>query len=133
MGNVLVGPEVIDAMSETFTSCANLPLAERLLSALEAGRDAGGQQAPEGRRYDERSALLRIIGAGPGYREVSAIDLRVDMATDAVSRLRDTLTTYRPVVERRLARAKDPAADLPTSVWEANYMVDNPPPPALKT
>ena len=131
MGNVLVGQSVVDAMAEAFITTEGA-LADRLLQALEAGRDAGGQQGPNDRRYDERSALLRVIGAGQGYREVPAIDLRLDMQTDAVSELRRMYETYRPVVVRRLARAQDPAGDLPTSQWEAQNMLDNPPPPPFK-
>ncbi|MEM7254362.1 MAG: DUF1028 domain-containing protein, partial [Pseudomonadota bacterium] len=138
MGNVLVGEGVVEAMAASFADTTpGEPLADRLLSALEAGRDAGGQAAPDNGRYDERSALLRIIGAGEGYEgagyeNVPAIDLRIDMASNAVTELRRVYTIYTPVVARRLARAKDPAADLPTSVWEATHLTENPPPPALK-
>ncbi|MFY0611749.1 MAG: DUF1028 domain-containing protein [Hyphomicrobiaceae bacterium] len=132
MGNVLAGPEVVDAMAEAFRGSSDLPLAERLLSAIEAGRDAGGQQAPDDERYDERSALLRIIGDGPERREQTALDLRIDMTSDAVSEMRRMYEIYKPVIARRSLRARNPGEDMPTSHWEAANMVDNPPPPALK-
>ena len=132
MGNVLVGPRVVDDMASAFMDSAGMPLAERLLRAIEAGRDAGGQQAPDNCRYDERSALLKVIGDGAGRQEVTAVDLRVDMQSDAVSTLRSMYTVYKPVIKRRSERATDPGADLPTSVWEAENMTENPPPPALK-
>jgi len=54
------------------------------------------------------------------------------MASDAVTRMRATYEIYRPVMRRRAERARNPAADPPTSVWEAEHMRDNPPPPALR-
>lgn len=132
MGNVLVGERVVRAMSSVFQARAGEPLAERLLCAVEAGRAEGGQQAPSASQYDERSALLKIMGAGVDMEMVPALDLRVDMQSDAVSALRRMYEIYRPVVARRAQRAADPASDMPTSEWEAIHMVDNPPPPALR-
>ena len=132
MGNVLVGPQVVTAMADAFCHQPDAPLADRLLSAIEAGRDAGGQQAPNDERYDERSALLRIIGDGPERREQTALDLRIDMTRDAVSEMRRFYEIYRPVVARRSLRARNPGDDKPTSIWEAENMMHNPPPPALK-
>ena len=50
-GNLLVGPEVVDAVAEDFerTRGGGLSLADRLISALEAGQAAGGD-ARRGRR-----------------------------------------------------------------------------------
>lgn len=133
MGNVLVSEKVVQAMAETFeTGRGTLPLAERLLRAIEAGRDAGGQLAPENQHYDERSALLRIIGDGPERRDMTVLDLRVDMASQAVHELRRMYEIYKPVVKRRSLRASDPGQDLPTAVWEAEHLRDNPPPPAIR-
>ena len=132
MGNVLVGPEVVDAMAEAFRKKPDASLAERLLSAIEAGRDAGGQQAPDDARYDERSALLRVIGDGPERREQTALDLRIDMTSDAVGEMRRMYEIYKPVIARRSLRARNPGDDMPTSHWEAANMTANPPPPALK-
>ena len=81
---------------------------------------------------DERSALLKVMGAGPAQRAVPALDLRVDMESDAVTRLRQMYEIYRPVVRRRAERADNPASDLPTSQWEAQNMAANPPPPAIR-
>lgn len=132
MGNVLVGSQVVEALAEAFAAEPDQPLADRLLSAIEAGRDAGGQQAPENRRYNERSALLRVHGDGPDRREAVAMDLRVDMTVDAVDELRRMYEIYRPVVKRRSERARNPADDLPTAEWEQLNMTDKPPPPALR-
>lgn len=131
MGNVLAGEAVVDAMADTFEVSSDYPLAERLLRGIEAGRDAGGQQGPNG-AYDERSALLKVYGAGPKLPHAPALDLRIDMARDAVTEMRKTYEIYKPVVKRRAERASNPANDPPTSVWEAEHMCENPPPPALR-
>ena len=43
LGNVLPGVQTLDAMRGRFTATGGQPFEERLLQALEAGRDAGGQ------------------------------------------------------------------------------------------
>ncbi|HVU86248.1 MAG TPA: DUF1028 domain-containing protein [Pirellulales bacterium] len=45
-GNLLVGPQVIDAVAESFegTNGAGMALADRLIAALEAGQRAGGDK-----------------------------------------------------------------------------------------
>ncbi len=132
MGNVLAGPEVVDAMAAAFTEAVAEPLAERMLRALEAGRDAGGQRTADGHFYDERSVLLRVIGDGPERREVTALDLRVDMHPDAVREMRRFYELYKPVIARRSLRANKPGDDPATYLWEAEHMQANPPPPPLR-
>ncbi len=72
-GNLLVGPEVVDALCETFEA-ANGALAERLVKALKAGDAAGGDQ-----RGRQSAALLVVREAG-GYGGFNDryLDLRVD-------------------------------------------------------
>ena len=41
-GNILTGPEVVEATLAAFEASRSLPLADRLLAALEAGGEAGG-------------------------------------------------------------------------------------------
>ncbi|MBN2430656.1 MAG: DUF1028 domain-containing protein [Acidobacteria bacterium] len=45
-GNILVGPEVISAVAEHFewTAGSGMPLAERMIRALEAGQESGGDK-----------------------------------------------------------------------------------------
>ena len=131
MGNVLTSGGVVDAMAQAFADSAGEALAERLLRALEAGRDAGGQQAPGGRHYDERSCLLKVIGNDVG-REVTALDLRLDMTSDAVSEMRRFWEIYKPVVPFRAARAADPASIPSTYEWELQNLAGNPPPSTIK-
>jgi uncharacterized Ntn-hydrolase superfamily protein len=72
-GNILVGPEVIDAMARSFESSKG-PLAERLVSALDAGQQAGGDA--RGRQSAALVVAKPLAGAaGFGDRPV---DLRVD-------------------------------------------------------
>jgi len=72
-GNILTGGEVVDAMATAFEQSKG-PLADRLLAALSAGQDAGGDS--RGRQ----SAALLIVRRGGGYSGLSdrAVDLRVD-------------------------------------------------------
>ncbi|MEM9221891.1 MAG: DUF1028 domain-containing protein [Pseudomonadota bacterium] len=79
-GNMLTGPEVIDAMADAVV--ADGPLEERLMGALEAAQAAGGD------KRGRQSASLAVIGA-EDYRRV---DLRVDEHADPITELRRVLT-----------------------------------------
>lgn len=100
IGNVLVRPEVCDAMVDTFVHTAGEQLAERLMRALEAGRDAGGEQSPA------RSSALMVARDA----EMHLVDLRVDEADDPVAALRALWNRYAPWVEEFRRRALDPDA-----------------------
>lgn len=82
-GNILTGPEVVDAMKAAWESGASLPFAERLLAALTAGDRAGGDS--RGRQ----SAHLFVVREGAGYDggDDIAVDLRVDDHPDPVVEL----------------------------------------------
>ncbi|HEU4812524.1 MAG TPA: DUF1028 domain-containing protein [Nocardioides sp.] len=76
-GNILVGPEVVEAMEVAFVaSDEDAPLARRLLAALTAGDDAGGD------RRGRQSAAILVVRDGAGYGGLDdiAVDLRVDDA-----------------------------------------------------
>jgi uncharacterized Ntn-hydrolase superfamily protein len=92
-GNVLAGPHVIDAMAKAFNESEKEDLDERLLRALEAGRDAGGQAMPDGTPLAERSASVRVVSG----EEVGLVlrDLRVDMHHTAVHELRQVFEIYK--------------------------------------
>ena len=72
-GNILAGPEVVDAMAAAFESTPG-DLASRMVAALAAGQAAGGDA--RGRQ----SAALLVVREGGGYGgyDDRLIDLRVD-------------------------------------------------------
>ena len=73
-GNILVGPETVDALAETFEATAHLPLERRLLECLAAAQAAGGD------RRGQQSASLLVVERNGGYAQLSDLvaDLRVD-------------------------------------------------------
>ena len=88
-GNGLAGPQVVEGIAKGFMSEPDAELEYRLLLAIEGGRDAGGQ-ASNGVPRPERSAWICVIDR----LEQPEIDLRVDLHTRAVDRLRDVFETY---------------------------------------
>lgn len=88
-GNILSGPEVIDALVDTFTN-SDLPFPERLCAALLAADRAGGD------RRGRQSASLTVVGAGKGYGGMDRwIDLRVDDHPDPCLELSRLLEIHR--------------------------------------
>lgn len=76
-GNILVGPEVVDAVAEHFESTAGtgMPLAERMILALEAGQGQGGDK-----RWGRfQSAALRIADPNDPGRGGDHISLAIDV------------------------------------------------------
>jgi uncharacterized Ntn-hydrolase superfamily protein len=74
-GNMLAGPEVIDAMVEAWLAGGvDAPIARRLLAALAAGQEAGGD--PRGKQ----AAALLVVSPGAGYGGLS--DVLVDLRSD---------------------------------------------------
>ena len=90
MGNALAGEHVVRAMAEAFGASPQGDLAERLLRAIEAGREAGGQ----GPHFNERSAALIVHELEP----YALMDLRVDVHVDAVTELRRVYVAYQPYI-----------------------------------
>ncbi len=83
-GNILVGPEVVEAMKQVFEEGdPALPLARRLLAALAAGDAVGGDS--RGRQ----SAALLVVKEGAGYGGFDdvAVDLRIDDHEDPIPEL----------------------------------------------
>jgi uncharacterized Ntn-hydrolase superfamily protein len=67
-GNMLAGPQVIAETSRAYEAGANLPFPRRLIAALKAGEDAGGD------KRGKQSAALLIYST----EDYSDLDLRVD-------------------------------------------------------
>jgi uncharacterized Ntn-hydrolase superfamily protein len=82
-GNMLTSPDVLPAMAEAWAA-ARGDLPGRLLAALTAGQDAGGDL--RGRQ----SAALLVVGGTPATDEDDGVrvDLRVDDSADPVAQLR---------------------------------------------
>ncbi|HEY0773963.1 MAG TPA: DUF1028 domain-containing protein, partial [Nocardioidaceae bacterium] len=83
-GNILAGPEVVEAMKAAWDASTDEPdLARRLLAALEAGDAAGGD------KRGRQSAALLVVrdGAGYGGNDDVAVDLRVDDHADPITEL----------------------------------------------
>jgi len=89
-GNILQGPEVIEALADGFTrTAADFP--GRLLAALLAADRAGGD------RRGRQSAALYVARAGAGYGGFNDVwlDYRVDDHPDPVLRLGELLELHR--------------------------------------
>jgi uncharacterized Ntn-hydrolase superfamily protein len=107
-GNMLASIDILQAISTRFEGTADLDLEERLLLALEAGRDAGGLRGVAG-RLPERSAAVVVFGAQP----YSDWDLRVDMHDDAVTELRRVTEGFKPNAAYYVERARKPQNAIP--------------------
>jgi uncharacterized Ntn-hydrolase superfamily protein len=94
-GNILTGPEVVDAILMTYAN-ADGDFADRLVHALLAGDRAGGDA--RGRQ----SAALLIVRDGAGYGGANDrwLDLRIDDHPDPVPELQRVLGVWRLLYER---------------------------------
>ena len=108
-GNLLANVDVPEAMVQNFGINDKAQLAERLLTALEAGMAAGGEEGPT------HSAALLVADKMP----FSLVDLRVDWDDeDPVQRLRKLWSDYEPQMLDYLNRAINPLAA--PSYWDLN-------------
>ena len=111
-GNMLAGPQVLEATADAFLAHDGLPLAERLLAALAAGEAAGGD------KRGKQAAALRIQG-DEDYLE---LDLRVDDHAEPVAELQRlyevSLQRFQPFVAC-LAGRHDAVGELDRSRIEA--------------
>ena len=89
-GNILTGPEVVDAIARSFESSKG-PLAERLLAALDAGQAAGGDA-----RGMQAGALVvaKPLAGAAGFGD-RVVDLRVDDHRAPLGELRRLLNMLR--------------------------------------
>ncbi|HEX2075361.1 MAG TPA: DUF1028 domain-containing protein [Geodermatophilus sp.] len=94
-GNMLASPEVLPAMAQAFAA-ARGDLPDRLLAALTAGQDAGGDL-----RGRQSAALLVVSGTRPTEDDDGVrMDLRVDDSGDPVAQLRMLRNLQRAYDER---------------------------------
>lgn len=97
LGNVLVGEHVLDAIEAGFLRSPDAAFEERLMQALEAGRDAGGQHG------GQNSAAILVYESKPFPR----VDLRVDVHDEPVGELRRVFDAFMPAVEYYALRQVD--------------------------
>jgi len=95
--NLLANEQVPQAMVTNFENSSG-HLAQRLISALEAGIEAGGEAG------DVRSAGVQVV------HEVSwpIVDLRVDWDENPISRLQTIWKEYQPQLDAYVTRALNP-------------------------
>jgi uncharacterized Ntn-hydrolase superfamily protein len=91
-GNMLAGPHVLEQTAGTYEAQARLSFAERLLAAMQAGEDAGGDK-----RGKQGAALLIYTS-----EDYAWLDLRVDDHPDPLLELRrlfdKSLERFQPFV-----------------------------------
>lgn len=89
-GNGLAGPQVVEGIVAGFMAEPEAKLEDRLMRAIEGGRDAGGQ-AHNGVPRPERSAWIRVVDR----LACPEIDVRVDLHTKAVTEIRRVLDGFK--------------------------------------
>jgi uncharacterized Ntn-hydrolase superfamily protein len=90
-GNILVGPQVVDSLAEAFASSEGRPLPDRLMDALDAAQNAGGDA-----RGMQSAAMVitRALGGAGGFSD-RVIDIRVDDSKQPLKDLRHLLNLHR--------------------------------------
>ena len=106
MGNRLTGEAVVEAMAAAFVADSAPALEERLMRAIEAGRDSGGQIG------GQRSAALKVHHELP----YPIVDLRADDYDEPVAELRRLFDAYAPRIPYYRVRAADPTIG-PFNLW----------------
>lgn len=105
-GNMLTGPEVLEAMAKTYQQHDQINFSDRLLLALAAGEQAGGD------KRGRQSAALYVVDQAP----YPHLDLRVDHNPDPIAVLRalhdeahqDYYQSFRQTMPSQLARPQQP-------------------------
>ncbi len=102
-GDMLAGPQVLDALAKAYEAASRADLDERLLQALTAAGGAGGMSGARG-RLPERSAALIVWGDRPH----NELDIRVDLHEQAVQELQRIYVDYKPTIAYYEERARSP-------------------------
>ncbi|MBN6041443.1 DUF1028 domain-containing protein [Amycolatopsis sp. 195334CR] len=98
-GNMLAGEHLPQAIVDAFTTATG-ELEQRLVAAMRAGLDAGGEEGPV------HSAGLVVVSDV----DWPVTDLRVDWADDPIDRLAELLDVWLPQRDTYVARGLDPAS-----------------------
>jgi uncharacterized Ntn-hydrolase superfamily protein len=98
-GNMLAGPHVIAATADAYESASDVPLAERLVRAMQAGEAAGGD------KRGRQSAALLVHDE----EEIARLDLRVDDHADPLAELArlEAVSRERFIHARRFGPTRD--------------------------
>jgi uncharacterized Ntn-hydrolase superfamily protein len=100
-GNLLASDAVPGAMVAAFEAAPAADIGDRLLAALRAGRDAGGEEGPV------RSCGLVVVDRVPWY----VTDLRVDWSDgDPIEELARLWELWQPQAADYVTRALDPSS-----------------------
>lgn len=94
-GNMLAGPQVLEASAEAFMAAAGESLAERLVRAMEAGDAAGGD------RRGKQSAALHLVTT----EDFPDVNIRVDDNPEPIQELRRLFTLWSRDSATRLGNA----------------------------
>jgi uncharacterized Ntn-hydrolase superfamily protein len=99
-GNMLAGPQVVEDTAQFYDAGRELPFAERLIAAMQAGEAAGGDKRG-------RQAVALMICTTEAY---PALDLRVDDHSDPLAELNrlyvKSLERFQPFVACLPSRAR---------------------------
>ena len=106
LGDILTGEKVVKAMAFAFEASVDEELPERLLRALEAGQETGGD------RRGRQSAGMRTVHT----EDYPYCDLRVDDHPDPIAELRRVFTVFQ---REEPYRQMMPSRGDYTPQWEA--------------
>lgn len=113
-GNGLAGPQTVAGIVSGFLRQPEAALEDRLLLALEGGRDAGSQ-ASKGVPRPERSAWIRVVDR----LDHPEIDVRVDLHDKSVTELRRVLGEFKRYRDYYSARCAHPGDAIPEEEFAA--------------
>ena len=99
LGNRLTSEGTATAMAQAYEKSEGEELAERLVRALESGRDAGGQVA------GQHSAALLVVNK----KSYGWVDLRADEHDEPIGELRRLYKLYIPLMPYYDARPSNPS------------------------
>jgi uncharacterized Ntn-hydrolase superfamily protein len=97
-GNMLANENVIQAMVDSFNTTVENELADRLILALEAGVEAGGEAGPV------HSAAI-LVATDVAW---ATTNLRVDWDEDPIAKLRELYKVWAPQAQDYVTRALNP-------------------------
>ncbi len=120
-GNILVGPETVDAMAAHYEATAGQELAFRLVGAIQAAQAAGGDSR------GQQSAAVVVVQEGAGYGGFNDryLDLRVDDHPAPIDELHRLLTLhvlYYPRPDEPMLELTEVAPQLGTDLAALGYL-----------